>query len=142
MLRREGLIDPEQEQLAAQQSVSLSNHLADFKKSLGQKGSTENHVKKTISRVKRIINDAGFEWIKDIESESVEEVLPEMLQAEGIGHRTYNYYLQAMDSFCRWMTPKRMPFNPLSGIHRLITEVDIRRKRRALSPREMGQLLK
>lgn len=58
-----------------------------------------------------------------------------------IGHRTYNHYLQAIDSFCRWMTPKRMAFNPLTGIHRLNTEVDIRRKRRALSPEEMARLL-
>lgn len=121
--------------------MSLSDHLADFRKARGQKGSTATHVKKTISRVKRIINDTGFESINDIDPESVEEVLQEMLVTDEIGHRTYNHYLQAMDSFCRWMTPKRMPFNPLSGMHRLNTEVDIRRKRRALSPREMAQLL-
>lgn len=141
MLRREGLIDPKEEQLATQRSVSLAEHLLDFEKSLSQKGSTANHVKKTLSRVRRIVSDAGMKIIGDIEPESVEEVLQEMLVTDEIGHRTYNHYLQAMESFCRWMTPKRMPFNPLSGMHRLNTEVDIRRKRRALSPEEMAQLL-
>jgi len=141
MLRLEGLIDPKQDQLAAQRTVSLTEHVAQFKISLSQKGSTANHVRKTVSRIERIINDAGMESIGDIEPESVEEALQEMLVTDEIGHRTYNHYLQAIDSFCRWMTPKRMAFNPLTGIHRLNTEVDIRRKRRALSPQEMARLL-
>lgn len=142
LLRREGLIDPKQEQIALQQAVPLADHLLDFEKALGQKGSTKDHVKKTVSRTRRIFKDAGMETIRDIEPEAVEEVLQEMLESDEIGHRTYNHYLQAIDSFCRWMTPKRMATNPLSGMHRLNTEVDIRRKRRALSVSEMERLLK
>lgn len=141
MLRREGLIDPKQDQLANQKRVPLAEHLAEFQKALGQKGSTSRHVKKTVNRVRRIITDAGMESVSDLEPESVEEVLQEMLLADEIGHRTYNHYLQAIDSFCRWMVPKRLAFNPLAGMHRLNTEVDIRRKRRALSPEEMTRLL-
>lgn len=141
MLRRQGLIDPEQERIAAMREVSLVGLIADFKASLAAKGSTSDHVRKTVNYVKHIIKSANMIVAADIDSESVECVLQEMLTEDKIGHRTYNHYLQAIDSFCRWMVPKRMQFNPLAGMARLNTEVDIRHPRRALSPEEVGQLI-
>ena len=141
MLRRQGLIDPEQERFAAMREVSLADHIAEFRISLTAKGSTSDHIRKTINRVKHIITSANMIVAADIDSESVECVLQEMLTEDKIGHRTYNHYLQAIDSFCRWMVPKRRQFNPLAGMTRLNTEVDIRHPRRALSPDEVGQLM-
>ena len=142
MLRKQGLIDPEQERVAARRRIPVSEHLGDFEKALRRKGSTDDHVKKTINRIKRIIEDAGMETAADIDVESVEEVLGEMLDYGEIGHRTYNHYIQAIDSFCRWMVPDRMLSNPLARIAKLNTEVDIRHQRRALSEQEVAKLLK
>ncbi|MEP3479771.1 MAG: tyrosine-type recombinase/integrase [Fuerstiella sp.] len=141
MLRRQGLIDPEQERIASMRDVRLKDHLDDFHAALVAKGSTAVHIRKTVNRIKFIIESGSMLLSQDIDGESVESVLQEMLSEDQIGHRTYNHYVQAMDSFCRWMVPKRMLVNPLAGMARLNTEVDIRHPRRALSPYEVGQLV-
>ena len=83
-----------------------------------------------------------METIQDIELESVEEVLGEMLESDEIGYRTYNHYAQAMNSFCNWMVPNRMPGNPLLGMARLNAQEDVRHQRRALLPKEFEKLIK
>ena len=141
-LRRRGLIDPAQEELAKNRSTSITDHLAAFEKSLGSKDNTGKHVKLTMSRVRRIIVSGGMETSADLDIESVEEVLNELRETDGIGHRTYNHYVQAIDSFCNWMiATKRIPSNPLIGLERLNTEVDVRHPRRALTPDELTGLV-
>jgi len=139
MLRKRGIIDPEQENQAKKRTASLAKHLQAFEKSLSM--ATGLHVKKTISRVRRIINEAGMETPADINIESVGAVLQKMLEENEIGHKTYNHYLSSMQQFCSWMVPKRMTINPLLGMNKLNTEVDIRYKRRALTPDEFQKLV-
>lgn len=66
-LRVEGLVDLDQERIAARRRTPLPVHLDDFEKSIGRKDSTGDHVKNTMSRIRRIVNDAGMECIDDIE---------------------------------------------------------------------------
>ncbi len=87
------------------------------------------------------MGDAGMVTTADIDIESVEAVLTEMLESEEIGYRTYNHYAQAFDSFCNWMVPKRITNNPLHGMKRLNAQEDIRHERRALLPDEFGKLV-
>ena len=140
MRRREGLIDPEQEKQAERRKAPLDGHLDDFETSLGK--TTEKHVKLTMTRVRRIVTDAEMELPADIDIESVEAVLLDMLENDEIGHKTYNHYVAAISQFCTWMVPKRMAVNPLLGIEKLNTEVDVRHPRRALEPKEFQKLLK
>ena len=58
---------------------------------------------------------------------------------ESASYRTYNHYVQAVDSFCNWMTPKRIAGNPLLGMERLNAQEDIRHERRALLPDEFAK---
>lgn len=140
MLRRRGLIDPEQERLAEKRKTPLSQHLAAFEKSLGK--NTDKHVKLTMGRVRRIIDGLGFDSAADLSAEAVECFLQELAEQEDLGNRTYNHYVQAMDEFCRWLvSSKRMATNPLLGLERLNAEVDIRHKRRALQPSEISSLV-
>ena len=44
----------------------LTEHVADFEKSLLAKGGTEKHVKQTTSRIRRIIKECGFASSSDI----------------------------------------------------------------------------
>ena len=141
MLRIRGLVDPKDEEAAAKQNTPLTEHLQDFEKSLKQKANTGKHVKLTMTRVRRIVEDASFEKAGDIDADSVREVLAEMRESGEIGARTSNHYLQAIDQFCTWLVPKRVPANPLAGMERLNTEVDIRHPRRALSAEEFGALV-
>lgn len=140
MLRKRGLIDPEQEKQAERRKAPLEDHLDEFQKSLGK--TTEKHVKLTMTRVKRVITDAEMEVPADIDIESVEAVLLDMMENDEIGHKTYNHYVAAICQFCTWMVPKRMAVNPLLGIEKMNTEVDVRHPRRALKPDEFQKLVK
>jgi len=71
MLRKRGLIDPEQESAAERRRTPLKEHLIAFEKSLGK--NTEKHVKLTMSRIRRIIDGCEMETIADISIESVEQ---------------------------------------------------------------------
>lgn len=144
MLRREGLIDPEDEAAAQRKRAPIEEQLTAFEKSLSRSDNTPKHVKLTMSRVRRIVDEAGFERPADIDFESVEQVLREMLESEEIGHKTYNHYVQSMDQFCKWLSHgqrKILSHNPIAGMERLNTEVDVRHPRRALKLDEFDKLV-
>ena len=140
MLRKRGLIDPAQEKLATQRNNSIQNHLAAFKSSLGK--NTGKHVKLTMSRVLKVVDGCGFKTLGEIEPESIETFLVNVQAKEKFGHRTYNHYIQAIDSFCNWcVQTKRLIANPLLELERLNPATDVRHKRRALTSDEFNQLL-
>jgi site-specific recombinase XerD len=140
MLRKRGLIDPDVEKLTAQKRAPLTGHLDAFERSLGK--NTGKHVKLTMSRVRKVVDGCGFETPADINAEAVEQFLEETQAEEEFGHRTYNHYVQAIDSFCNWMVgAKKIPSNPLVGLERLNADVDVRHRRRALSSDEVAKLV-
>lgn len=140
-LRKTGLIDPEQERYAEVKQAALKTHLTAFEESLAD--NSPKHCTVTMSRVNRIVDGCGFATLADIQSEPVQVFLRSLRKkAKDISPRTYNHYIQAMDSFCNWcVLTKRILANPLLGLERLNTEVDIRRQRRALTADEVGQLI-
>ena len=99
-MRSTGLIDAEQERLAEHKNSELESLLGLFELSL--QNNTTKHVDLTMFRVRRIIDGAGFKKLADIEREAVENYLRKLCQEEEIGHRTFNHYLQGVDSFCNW----------------------------------------
>ncbi len=140
MLRKRGLIDPEQVRLAERRKTPLTQHLAAFEKSLGK--NTPKHVKLTMARVRRVIEGISAATVGDISAEAVEEFLQDVVTKENIGNRTYNHYVQATEEFCRWLViSKRASINPLVGLKRLNTEVDVRHRRRSLTAGEISQLV-
>lgn len=138
--RREGLIDPADEKRKSAATTPITDHLDAFKKSLGH--NTNKHVGLTYSRIKKMIDEADLKTLADIEVETLEAVLGDMLEADEIGRRTYNHYVQSMHSFCEWLVPSRLTSNPIAGMKRLNTEVDIRHQRRALTAAEFDKLVK
>jgi integrase len=141
MLRRRGLIDPEMESFAAKRRRPLSEHLKAFEKSLGT--NTGKHVKLVMSRVRRVVEGIAADTLGDLTTERVEEFLRELAGKERLGNRTYNHYVQAIDEFCRWLVQKkRIASNPVLGLKRLNTEVDVRHRRRALNAAEIARLVK
>ncbi len=139
-LRKTGLIDPEQEHFAEKRLAAVADHLTAFESSLGD--NTGHHVKVTMGRVRRIVAGCGFGRLADFNAEQVQTYLRGLRKTDDISRRTYNHYIQALDSFCNWcVTTKRLLVNPVLGLERLNTEVDIRRKRRALTPSEVSQLI-
>jgi integrase len=140
MLRRRGLIDPETERISSQKAILLTVHLDAFKQSLSP--NSEKYVKLLMSRVRRIVGECNFQVAGDINGEAVGLKLRELSESRGFGHRTYNHYIQALQTFCNWLvTSRRLPNNPLVGLELLNTEVDIRHPRRALTPDEVATLV-
>lgn len=75
--------------------------------------------------------------------EKVEIAVSELRESKNLGPKTYNHYLQAMDSFGNWFySTRRTESNPFRGIERMNTETDVRHKRRALKHHEMMALIK
>lgn len=139
-LRSTGMIDPAQERIAQQRASSIDLHAAAFEESLGD--NTPKYVKQTMGRVRRIIAGCGFVSLACFEPEPVQAYLRLLRKEEGIGHRTCNHYLQAIDAFCNWcVTTKRLVANPLVGMERLNAAVDVRHPRRALTAGEVAKLV-
>jgi site-specific recombinase XerD len=140
MLRKRGIIDPTQEKQVAVRQSEIAEHLAAFERSLSN--ATPKHQKLTMTRVRRITDLCGFLTLGELDAEKAEECLKALRQAEDLGARTYNHYLQAVDEFGKWLAAtKRLPVNPLAGIDRLNSETDVRHQRRALSPKEVASLV-
>jgi len=119
----------------------LSEHLEDFKAHLEAKGNTADHVKKTVSRIKRNMKEAGFSNWSDLTANKVQRYLHKRREA-GLGAQTFNYYLQAIKQFCIWMVhERRASENPLSHLKAINAEADKRHPRRSLEVAEARALL-
>jgi integrase len=115
--------------------------LSDFEESLGN--NSEKHVKLTMSRVRRIVETTGLTSLGSRKVDSVATALRAIKRKDKFGERTYNHYVQATDGFCnRLVAIGRVDRNPVVGLERLNTQVDVRHKRRALTADEFARLLK
>ncbi len=141
-LRSSGLIDGEQERYALERQAPIADHLNKFEETL--KDHTGKHVKLTMGRIRRIVAGCNFATLSDITPEAVQSFLRSMRKTEnmGIGHRTYNHYVQTINSFCKWcVATDRLLSSPLKGLERLNPETDVRHPRRALTPDEISRLV-
>jgi integrase len=135
-----GLVDPVQTKLATSRHSPLEEHLVEFRASL--EGRTAKHVTLTMGRVRKIVNGCNFQKLADIESELVRTWVRTFCTKKKLGNRTFNHYVQAIDSFCYWcVQSKRLIQNPLLGLKRENAEVDIKHPRRALTPEEFALLV-
>ncbi len=137
-----GLVD--RERVAV--SKPLHDHLEDFKKSLEAKGCTGRHVTLVTNRAKRILDGCGFRFFSDISASKVMNYLHEMRadtkDQRGISAQTFNFYLQAIKQFCRWMVKdRRVTESPVAHLDGLNVKTDRRHDRRVLSVEELRRLL-
>jgi integrase len=138
------LIDPEVDRLDQSGRSPIAQHLAAYKKALSNRGTTAKHVAMTVSRLTFILNVCKIATLKDIHRDAVSDFLHGLRSREKnpIGPRTFNHYIQTLDGFCRWLVvTNRMNRNPVVGVERLNAEVEVRHRRRSLTPEEMAQLV-
>lgn len=129
----------------------LAEHVADFKAYLESKGSVPNHVSLTIARINAVIAGCKFQRIADLSPSRVSTYLADLRksttdatgkQIPGKSRSTTNGYLVGMKTFCNWLVKdRRADDNPLASLSKLNVETDIRRERRALSQRELANLI-
>jgi len=121
----------------------LEKHLTDFEKYLLAKGNTKMHVAIVVARARRVLEGCAFYNFSDISANKVLSFLTRLRNnGEGISAQTYNFYLQAIKEFCRWMVQnQRASESPLQHLKGLNVKTDRRHDRRALKPDELRRLL-
>ena len=127
---------------------SLSEHLADFRKNMAAKGNSADYVELMCGRAQRIIEGCGFTFWSDISASRVMSFLHDLRQGEedasgqGISAQTFNFYLQAVKQFCRWMVKdRRASESPLDHLKGLNVKIDRRHDRRAHTVEQLRILL-
>jgi integrase len=128
----------------------LSIHLETFERHLSNKprSTGEKQIKLLLTRLRNVFAGCGFTYPSDLNADKVQDYLAErrrLLTSEGgISIQTSNFYLSALNQFCRWMCgtkPPRLADNPFAGIARGNVKLDRRHDRRNLSTGELGKLL-
>ncbi len=140
-LRRDGLIDLTAEDLANQGKRPILQHLDEFLGIIRSKGRTEKHVKLTESRISAILAEAKIVSSVGITHDRVEKAIVAFQKRNDIGPRTVNHYIQSIKEFVNWLVPKRLANNPLLELELRNAQVDIRKKRRALTPEEVSRVV-
>ena len=142
MLRKRGLIDPVQEGFANNRSRPIGEHIDAFEKHLKNRQNTTKYVGLMTRRVRRLVAASGVASLNKLTKELIEETLANMQVEQEFGSRTFNHYIQALDSFGRWlMSTRRTAANPFVGLPLRNVEIDIRHKRRALTLEEATKLI-
>ncbi len=132
-------------------SKPLSEHLDDFAQSLRTKGNTERHVELVTGRARRVMEGCGFAGWSEVSASSVaaylhslreDQVAADGTAKRGISVQTFNFYLQAVKQFCRWMVQDRRAVeSPVAHLTALNVRTDRRHDRRSLDAEELGWLL-
>ena len=125
---------------------TLKDHLHDFEAFLVAKGGSERHVKLVTQRARKIIDGCGFRFYADLSGSKVSRFLQTLREdtkdRRGISHQTFNFYLQALKQFCRWMVKDRRASEiPVAHLDALNVRLDRRHDRRALTLHELLRLL-
>jgi integrase len=131
-------------------TVKLEQHLADFEASLRDRLTPvgEEHIRLVMSRIRKTFAACSFKYPGDIQEQPVLAFLAERrrLPAEegGLSAQTANFYLGALNQFCRWMCSKkagpRMRENPLAEAEKGDVKLDRRHDRRDLKAEELERL--
>ncbi|MBI3834113.1 MAG: tyrosine-type recombinase/integrase [Planctomycetes bacterium] len=123
----------------------LSHFVTQWASDLVARGTTERQSALVAQRVNRIIEGCGFEHIVDIRAPKVAGYLAQLREPSEeslpISQRTSNFYLGAINQFCRWLVKEgHAHANPIAQLEKLtVTDAF---ERRPLALEEQKHLIK
>jgi len=138
---------------------NLAQHLNDFYESLEDKGTSQKQADLVKARVKRIIDGCEFKTWSDIQASRVSSFLADLRKdriirkkdkkgvthekvKRGLSAQTYNFYIQAMKQFCRWVVQDRRAVeSPVAHLQGMNVKTDRRHDRKALEVDQARRLL-
>ena len=131
-----GVSFPKLQREAAQKQ--LLDHLTDYTTDLTSLGRDDEYVYIVERRGRRLLNECGWQVVKDITPESFRT----WRNRQSLSPKTLNEYLSTLSGLLSWMVKdKRLAVNPLESV----TPVDVRgkaqRRRRGYTDGEMKRLL-
>jgi len=120
---------------------TLAQHLDDFRGALLAKGNSKGYADQIKTAAELIFTKCGFKVWSDIDANKVYTFLADLRGEDGIGQRTFNYYLKICKEFCKWLCKeRRATTNPLEHLS-CVTQTEKRCRRRALTLDEQHKLL-
>lgn len=146
--KQSGLSDPFEDQ----RKRPLTEHIADFRRSLEADNNTPKHVGQTVSRLEKLTAGCAFAFLPDLSASKAADWLakqrepsrvePDGPEVEGMSVKTSNYYAAVAKQFGSWLVAdERFPNNPFARLTVLNTAVDVRRVRRPAAADEFSLLL-
>lgn len=140
-MRRAGMTDVASERIAEHTNSPMQTHIDAFGESIVHNSAV--YKRNIIAQITRLTKLAKIESLAQITPEKIQNALSDLLKGPKFGRKTYNHYLSSFNTFCNWCTDNnRLARNPIAVLKPLNVDVDVRRKRRALTPEEIGALVK
>jgi integrase len=136
-----GILDPAELRTARTASKPLEEHLLAWQLALVAADVTKNYRMTSLSAVRRIASEAGFEALADIRRDQVESWLATQREA-GMTARTRNHYRDALVCFMNWcIETDRLRTHDLDRLPKADRRLDPRRNRRAMTHDEFARFL-
>ncbi len=103
---RAGIITKSEDTMTCHQHTALTEHVGEFIATMRAAGRAETHYTGTERLIQRVVAEAGFRRLSNIQAGAVERWLGEQTKPQAdkpaMGARTRNSYLVALRTFCNW----------------------------------------
>src|SRR5271157_276872 len=135
---KSGVLTPAEDAASEQQKRNVGRHLDAYVSTLT---GSAMHRENTRSNLKKLVADCRWTRLADMRRSDLECWLSEQVRLKRSA-RSRNAYQTALVSFCNWcVRDGRMTDNPFAKMPKANLDADPRRKRRALTPQELGLLI-
>jgi len=139
-LRREGVVDAQQESFSTEARRPLASHIDAYESKLEASGRSEVHVTETCKAIRKIADVCAFKLLSDLQADPV-NAYAAGLATSGRSARTIQKHLTAIKSFTKWLaTTGKLPRDPLASVQKPSPKNDRRHERRMLLPEEWHAL--
>ncbi|WP_253158041.1 tyrosine-type recombinase/integrase [Stieleria tagensis] len=158
------ILTADQAAIAEHQSTLLSDHIATYVDHLKARNVHADRIKTMETRMKQSAEGCGFRWLSDMNVDRFEKWLGELREEpeeqdadkmpKPVSASVYNGFVESWVAFGFWCVGKRMAgkrshmngdkrmlTNPFEGMRRLDPKQDRRRTARALTEKELTDLL-
>ena len=133
-----GILDPTE----AEMKKPIPVHLEAFENHLKAQNDTPRHIKDTMYRIRRFLNEHQILTLFDLKATEVEAFIMKLRDEELLALGSCNHYLRSLKSFSRWLVKnERLNRDPLAVLSLFNTRTDRRHDRRALSMDEFMLML-
>lgn len=140
-LRREGVIDPQEDRIASEGRKPLSLHIEDYLAYCRNAELDARHIDQKGSHLQRLVAFARARRLADLAAEVLGRHMRSLRDA-GLSARTANFVRQITVAFLSWCVKTgRVQVNRLNAVPRHDESVDRRRVRRPLTDDELARLL-
>jgi integrase len=141
--RRTGFMSSQEEKMLAWRDVPLATHRADYRDWQTARGNVPNGVKAKDGHLEEMFTKLGWTRLRDLSRAGAEGWVMSRGQHRKSSAATYNAIVNGLHAFGAWLVREgRQLQNPFDGMTRMNDRIDPRRRRRAMTIKEIGALLK